>query len=173
MAEDAARANRLAAQVMNQMAAAVKQSGAGTGMEAFGIVKGRFDQENDRLKKLASATREKLEHMFAFAEEAFPEGQELLILVTELSVDPDSARFIAGEKKTPVASSSCISPIIKVNASHIVRNQRISQTRPVRSFPVLPEKPSAEPRPVLPMDFFAVPQIRAARLQGPAAYDNI
>ena len=94
MAEDAARANRLAAQVMNQMAAAVKQSGAGTGMEAFGIVKGRFDQENDRLKKLASATREKLEHMFEFCEQVFPDGQELLILVTELTLNSDAARFI-------------------------------------------------------------------------------
>lgn len=35
-----------------------------------------------------------LDNIFAFCETVFPEGQELLLLVTELSVDASSARFI-------------------------------------------------------------------------------
>ena len=41
-----------------------------------------------------SATRTSLDNMFAFCEKVFPEGQELLILVTELTLNPAAARFI-------------------------------------------------------------------------------
>ncbi|MCR4577158.1 MAG: hypothetical protein K5784_04570 [Clostridiales bacterium] len=87
-------ASRRAAQVMTEMAAEVLKSDVSTGMEAFNVIKKRFDGENDRLKKAAASTREKLENMFAFCEKVFPDGQELLILVTELTLNPNAARFI-------------------------------------------------------------------------------
>ena len=62
--------------------------------DAFAWLARRFDAEAQAQAAQAREARQALEHMFAFAETAFPEGQELLILVTELSVDPDSARFI-------------------------------------------------------------------------------
>ena len=48
----------------------------------------------DKLKKSVAGAREKLEHMFGFCEKVFPDGQELLILVTELTLRPHAARFI-------------------------------------------------------------------------------
>jgi len=94
MSEDAARASRRAAQVMTEMAAEIRKSDAATGMQAFQIIKKRFDDENAKLKKTAAATRTRLDNMFAFCEKVFPEGQELLILVTELTLNPAAARFI-------------------------------------------------------------------------------
>jgi hypothetical protein len=47
---------------------------------------------NQNAAKKASA---RLSHIFEFCEEAFPHGQELLILVTDLTVNETTARFIA------------------------------------------------------------------------------
>ncbi len=47
------------------------------------------------LAKLAEKTSAALENSFAFCEKAFGEGQELLILVTELTADSHSAHFIS------------------------------------------------------------------------------
>ena len=80
---------------MTEMAAKVRKSDAATGMQAFQIIKKRFDDENAKLKKTTSATRTRLDNMFAFCEKVFPEGQELLILVTELTISPYGARFIS------------------------------------------------------------------------------
>ena len=47
------------------------------------------------VRELAAAASRALENSFAFCETAFGEGQELLILVTELTADSRSAHFIA------------------------------------------------------------------------------
>ena len=54
-----------------------------------------YTRESARLSAGAEGVRAKLDNMFAFCEAAFPEGQELLILVTELTASPAAARFIA------------------------------------------------------------------------------
>ena len=64
------------------------------GAAAFAVVRRVFDAEDDKLKKSASDAREKLENMFGFCEKVFPDGRELLILVTELTLRPYAARFI-------------------------------------------------------------------------------
>ena len=61
---------------------------------AFAAVKKDFDARVAKMKKQASAAGKKLENVFAFCEEAFGDGQEMLILVTELTINPHSARFI-------------------------------------------------------------------------------
>ena len=94
MSEDTARANHHAVAVMTEMAAEVRKSGVATGIDAFRIIKQHFDDENEKLKKSVENTRKKLDNMFTFCEKVFPEGQELLILVTELTVNPAAARFI-------------------------------------------------------------------------------
>ena len=54
-----------------------------------------FAADGAALNAEAADARAKLDNMFAFCEQAFPEGQELLILVTELTASPAAARFIA------------------------------------------------------------------------------
>ncbi|MDE7334570.1 MAG: ATP-binding protein [Lachnospiraceae bacterium] len=62
--------------------------------EAFGFLKEAFDKQAAELKERTKRTGERLSHLFGFVENAFAEGNEMLILVTELTVNNDSARFI-------------------------------------------------------------------------------
>lgn len=64
------------------------------GKEAFAFLKAAFDSETMELKNQTARTGRRLENLFIFTENAFPEGNEMLILVTELTVNNDSARFI-------------------------------------------------------------------------------
>lgn len=66
-----------------------------TGEEAFSLVKKLFDGEVGSLKKRTEQTKKKLHALFTFVETAFGEGNELLILMTELTVNTRSAAFIA------------------------------------------------------------------------------
>ncbi len=68
--------------------------GISEGKEAFAFLKAAFDSETMELKNQTARTGRRLENLFTFAENAFPEGNEMLILVTELTVNNDSARFI-------------------------------------------------------------------------------
>lgn len=61
----------------------------------FPDVKAEFDAMVAAMKSDAAKAAEELENMFAFAEKVWDEGQELLIIVTELTVNYHTARFIA------------------------------------------------------------------------------
>ena len=62
---------------------------------AFGLIKVRFDRQVAALREAAEAAGRKLSNLFRFVEAVFGEGQELLILVTELTAGYYSARFIS------------------------------------------------------------------------------
>lgn len=64
------------------------------GKEAFVRLKNAFDGKTLELKKRTGRTGGRLENLFGFVENAFAEGNEMLILVTELTINNDSARFI-------------------------------------------------------------------------------
>ena len=68
--------------------------GVSDGKEAFSFLKKEFDLAAADLKRRTADTKRRLENLFTFAENAFAEGNEMLILVTELTVNNDSARFI-------------------------------------------------------------------------------
>lgn len=65
------------------------------GKVAFDIVKRDFDDRIKAMKNQASGAGKKLENVFTFCEEVFEDGQEMLILVTELTIHPHSAKFIS------------------------------------------------------------------------------
>ncbi len=65
------------------------------GATAFSIIRQDFDTMVGELKAQAEAGKQTLSNLFAFCEEAFRDGQELLILVTELTVNYYSAKFIS------------------------------------------------------------------------------
>ncbi len=64
------------------------------GKAAFALLKKDFDQRMAGLHKSAGDAGKKLSNLFRFCGEVFPDGQELLILVTELTLNPHCARFI-------------------------------------------------------------------------------
>ena len=63
--------------------------------DPFAAVKADFDGAVADMKCRAEAAGAQLTHLFGFCEEVFGDGQEMLILVTELTMDPSAARFIS------------------------------------------------------------------------------
>lgn len=65
------------------------------GAAAFAVLKDDFDKRTKALKKNSADAGKKLSNVFAFCEDVFGEGQEMVILVTELTVSYYSAHFIS------------------------------------------------------------------------------
>ena len=61
----------------------------------FAVVKQLFDERVAGMKEETSRIQERLHALFTFVEKAFEEGNEMLILVTELTAGTRSAEFIA------------------------------------------------------------------------------
>ena len=85
----------LTAAALEEEAALIERNGRPTGAEAFALLKKDFDSRVAALKRNAEAAGKKLSNAFAFLEEVFGVGQELLILVTELTINAHSSRFIS------------------------------------------------------------------------------
>ena len=66
-----------------------------SGTEAFKLLKAEFDNRTKALKKQADAAGKQLSNVFIFCEEVFGDGQEMLILVTELTISYYGAHFIS------------------------------------------------------------------------------
>lgn len=62
---------------------------------ALGILKSAFDREVAQMKAENARIQSRLHNLFAFSEVAFMDGNEVIVLVTELTVNAYSARFIA------------------------------------------------------------------------------
>ena len=62
---------------------------------AFAVLKSDFDRRTGALKEQARKAGQRLSNVFHFCEDVFDEGQEILILVTELTINEYSARFIS------------------------------------------------------------------------------
>lgn len=69
--------------------------GAARAGEAYGFLKKRYQAEVAEMKCRTEKVQARLRALFSFAEEAFGQGNELLVLLTELTVNSASSRFIA------------------------------------------------------------------------------
>ena len=65
-----------------------------TANEAFILLKELYDGRSQDLKKHAEEAGRKLTNMFKFCDSVFGEGQEMIILVTELTINYYGSRFI-------------------------------------------------------------------------------
>jgi hypothetical protein len=65
------------------------------GNNAFAEVKKDFDKRVKELKKIAGLAGDKLKNMFVFCDDVFSEGQELLVIVTELTANFHTSKFIS------------------------------------------------------------------------------
>ena len=63
--------------------------------DAFKVLTTRYNQKVSKLKSSVNESKNALSNSFKFCEEVFDEGQELLIFVTELTMNPSSAQFIS------------------------------------------------------------------------------
>ncbi len=72
------------------------QPGAVSGGErAFAVVRERYEAAVSGMKRDTQRVQQELHNLFMFAQEAFAEGNEMLILVTQLTVSSAGAGFIA------------------------------------------------------------------------------
>ena len=74
---------------------AEKIAGEEDAEKAFKVIKRNYNAKVKKLSKTAEAVKEKLSKMFLFSENVFGEGQEMLIIVTELTANKNSAKFIS------------------------------------------------------------------------------
>lgn len=96
MSEDSEYACRRAERILSDIRIGVEKAAPKTSNEAFMFVKQEFDKLTREMSKNASAVGKKLSSVFKFCEEAFsPNGQEMLILVTELTINYYGAHFIS------------------------------------------------------------------------------
>ena len=58
------------------------------------LLKSAFDKEVATMKEENARIQEMLHNVFTFSEEAFMDGNEMIVLVTELTVNAYSSRFI-------------------------------------------------------------------------------
>ena len=63
--------------------------------EAFKKIKAMFDARTGELKKKADSCKKQMSNAFVFCEKVFLEGQEMLIFVTELTINYYTATFIS------------------------------------------------------------------------------
>lgn len=95
MSAEAIRANNEAADVMEKMAFRIKENPPQKGNEVFVLVKQAFDQQKAVLQKNAEVTKKHMENALSFCEKAFGAGQEMVLIVTELTANYSCARFIS------------------------------------------------------------------------------
>ena len=95
LSSDSEYACRSAMAVLEDMTAMLKEKTPTDGTEAFKLLKAEFDNRTKALKKQADAAGKQLSNVFLFCEEVFDEGQEMLILVTELTISYYGAHFIS------------------------------------------------------------------------------
>ncbi len=62
---------------------------------AFALLKSSFDTQVTAYKQDTGRIGERLHCLFGFVEDTFGSGNEMLLLMTECTVQPDCAKFIA------------------------------------------------------------------------------
>ena len=70
------------------------EAGSEEAAKTFAAQKPEFDQKQEQLIREEDAALEELENAFSFMENAFPEGQEMVVFVTELTMGGDSMAFL-------------------------------------------------------------------------------
>ena len=88
MSREDQRTNQQVIAVLEDLRAEAVQEYPGDAEKAFAEIKKSFDQRVKALKRSTTAAGKTLKNLFAFCDEVFPDGQEILILVTELTINP-------------------------------------------------------------------------------------
>ena len=88
------RKNRYIVRFLADSEKLVRISDAGSGEAAFEEIKEKFDMQVAGYKEDTEAVQERLHYLFRFVEDVFGSGNEMLILVTECTVQADCAKFI-------------------------------------------------------------------------------
>ncbi len=80
--------------ILEECKTTAQKSSASDNGTVFKLLVSDYDKRTKKLKKEAAAIGKQLSNVFAFCENAFGDGQEMLILVTELTINYYCAWFI-------------------------------------------------------------------------------
>ncbi len=86
---------RQALAMLKRFRAACEQERAMEGSQAFALASALFQKETAQLEPLADLVEQKLAHAFAFVEQAFGNGREMLVFVSEITARKPSSQFIS------------------------------------------------------------------------------
>lgn len=89
------KTNLEASRILQSMAESIARANPHSGEEAFKIVKQIFDAQNAALKKKARVIKSYIDNSLEFCNAAFGTGQEMVLLVTELTADTNCAHFLS------------------------------------------------------------------------------
>ncbi|MCH5196215.1 MAG: AAA family ATPase [Oscillospiraceae bacterium] len=95
LASDREYALNFSIEALTEQCAAVAEKSPKDSAEVFKLLKADFDKRKKALSKSVSQCSNNLSNVFKFCEDAFGDGQEMLILVTELTVSIYTAHFIS------------------------------------------------------------------------------
>ena len=95
MSREEARASTDAANIILDMAELISREDTPTAAGASAIMKRVFDDQKKVLKDSTDITREHMDNSLRFCEKAFGKGNEIVMLVTELTADRNCAGFIS------------------------------------------------------------------------------
>ena len=96
LSADAEYSKRAAVMTLEELTALLQKEFHMEGQKAFLLLKSEFDKQTADLKKQAEDAGKKLSNVFAFCEEVFgDDSQEILILVTELTISYHGTKFIS------------------------------------------------------------------------------
>ncbi|MCH5205268.1 MAG: AAA family ATPase [Oscillospiraceae bacterium] len=95
LASDREYALNYSIEALTEQCAAVAEKSPKDSAEVFKLLKADFDKRKKTLSKSVSQCSNNLSNVFKFCEDAFGDGQEMLILVTELTVSVYTAHFIS------------------------------------------------------------------------------
>ena len=82
-------------QTLQQNAKEIRMSDITDAGEAFALIKRNFDSEVQKMQEKSTEISGQLTNIFAFVEKIFGTGNEMLVLVTDLTVNYNSAKFIS------------------------------------------------------------------------------
>lgn len=92
ISDERRRELRMTIQALSEMSGAAAGK---NGADAFAAVKSIYDSRVQAMKKAAAEAGARLSNVFRFCEEVFADGQEMVILVTELTISTASVWFIS------------------------------------------------------------------------------
>lgn len=95
LSKEQRRCHKLIQQFLQQVKAQLVSGQIADGEESFAYVKQCYDEKVAAMKQAVEQVQMRVHNLYAFAGQAFEEGNEMLVLTTELTVNTYSARFIS------------------------------------------------------------------------------
>jgi hypothetical protein len=95
LSSDAIKAKISASKTLSDMADRIELAASSKGQDAFDVIKRVFDGKKDILQKNSEKAKDHMNNALGFCEKAFGLGQEIVLLVTEMTAENSCARFIS------------------------------------------------------------------------------